>query len=611
LHATDVTFANPGWAREKQMITAPAVDMSLDLPLFLGGTTFAAGGEARSPVVFFERGTDGRKNWLLDQEQRDESERVSIGRLTVDHGRLGYDDPSQKTAIVVEISSRDPASAATEARAADQGIVFKASGKYRGQQLTASGSGGPVLALRDESTPYPLAIVATIGPTSIKADGTVTSLVKHSAVDLNLALRGSSLADLYDLFEIALPETRAYDIAGHLTHDANLWRYEKLSGRIGQSDVSGSMNITNAGERPLVKGDLAFKSLYLGDLGPVVGEEPGSSPRQTDRQGRKLAQRKARPASRRLPAIPFSRDRWTTVDADVQVKAQTILRPKALPLENMTTRMRMRDSVLTLEPLDFGAAGGHLDGVIRLDGQQNPIRAHARLNVHKMLLGKLLPTVELAKNSVGQVNGQIELAGRGDSVANMLATADGKVGLVVEGGKISKLLMERIAAHIPETMLQQMTGDELIDIRCGVADFNVEHGTMSVGTLVLDTDVTKVVGRGSVDLSKETMDLTLVPKAKRLSLLAMRGPIYVRGDLAHPDVAVDTARVGMRTLAALALGAINPRPLGGRAHRPGFGKGQRLRRAYQPGARACSASSAQPASSRANAKAASPASPRK
>jgi hypothetical protein len=38
----------------------------------------------------------------------------------------------------------------------------------------------------------------------------------------------------------------------------------------------------------------------------------------------------------------------------------------------------------------------------------------------------------------------------------------------------------------------------------------------------------------------------------------MRGPIYVRGDLAHPDVAVDTARLGMRSLAALALGAINP-----------------------------------------------------
>jgi AsmA protein len=112
----------------------------------------------------------------------------------------------------------------------------------------------------------------------------------------------------------------------------------------------------------------------------------------------------------------------------VQLKAQTILRPQALPLERLTTRLRMRESVLTLDPLDFGAAGGSLAGSITLDGQQEPIRAHAKLAVRKLLLAKLLPTVPGAEKSVGHVNGEIELVGQGDSVARMLGTADGKVG---------------------------------------------------------------------------------------------------------------------------------------------------------------------------------------
>jgi len=43
-----------------------------------------------------------------------------------------------------------------------------------------------------------------------------------------------------------------------------------------------------------------------------------------------------------------------------------------------------------------------------------------------------------------------------------------------------------------------------------------------------------------------------------MSLFALRGPISVRGDLAHIDLAVDAGRVWGRGFAALALAAISP-----------------------------------------------------
>ena len=81
---------------------------------------------------------------------------------------------------------------------------------------------------------------------------------------------------------------------------------------------------------------------------------------------------------------------------------------------------------------------------------------------------------------------------------------------------------------------------------------------MKVDSLVLDTDVAQITGTGSVDLAKETLSLTLIPSPKRLSLFALRGPISVRGDWTRPDLAVDTGRVVLRGIAAVALGAINP-----------------------------------------------------
>jgi uncharacterized protein involved in outer membrane biogenesis len=557
LRATDVTFANPRWAREKQMIAAAAVDLSVDLPRLLGGTLFLPDVQFDRPVVAFERGPDGRRNWLLDRDQTNDNARAWVGRLTFVDGRVSYDDPLHDTSIVIDIARQD-APAGKQGGAAAPGITFKASGKYLGLPLTAGGTGGAVLELHDDRAPYAIALVGTAGPTSIRMDGTVAHPTDDPTIDANITLRGASLAELFDLLALPLPETHAYSVAGHFTRNAQGWQYDKFSGRIGQSEVAGTLHGAYGATRPRVEGELAFKSLDLADLGPVVGKDAATAPPPTSLRGRKTAEPAPAAGSRALPTRVFRRDRWTTVDADVAIKAQTILRPKALPLEHLTARLQMQKSVLTLDPLDFGAAGGDLVGTIRLDGQHTPIHAHAKLEVRKLQLGKLLPTVALAQKSVGEINGEIELTGRGDSIAQMLATADGKIGLVVDGGKASKLLMEEVALHVPEILLQQIAGDQLIEIRCGVADFSVEHGVMRVRALMLDTDVTEIAGTGSVDLATETLNLTLIPSPKRMSLFALRGPVSVRGELSHPDLSFDRGRVALQGLASLVLAAINP-----------------------------------------------------
>ena len=92
IRADAVTFANPGWAREKQMVAADAVEIAIDLPQLLRRNIVLPEVRLERPVVFLEQGTDGRKNWLLDRNQQDEEARIRIDRLTLDHGTLGYDD---------------------------------------------------------------------------------------------------------------------------------------------------------------------------------------------------------------------------------------------------------------------------------------------------------------------------------------------------------------------------------------------------------------------------------------------------------------------------------------------------------------------------------------
>ncbi|KAF0164170.1 MAG: AsmA protein [Rhodocyclaceae bacterium] len=552
IRADAVSFANPVWAMEKQMVVADAVEVSIHLPQLLLRNIVLPEVRLERPIVFLEQAGDGRRNWLLDLNQQDEGARIRIDRLTLDRGRLGYDDTGQKTRIRAELSTSGAPPAAA-------GVSFTAQGQYKGMPLKAHGNGGPVLGLRDEATPYPLQTEFTVGHTAVKADGTITSLLKFSAVDMRVAVRGDSLAKLFPLLGIAFPETRAYATEGHLLHQAYTWRYEKFSGRIGGSDIAGTLQVDTGGKRPAMKGDLASKVLDIADLGPLIGARPGSV--EAAKQAAPAATPTAAPTpvlARVLPDMPFKTDRWDSVDAEVTLKAKTFRHAKELPLEDLVAHLSLRDSVLTLDPLDFGVAGGQLNAVISLDGRSDPIQAHAKVKARKILLSRLFPTSELGKTSIGQVNGNFDLTGKGNSVRQMLARSSGKVELVVAGGMISKLMMEKAGLHLWEILELKMAGDKLVKLRCAVAGFDVKQGNMQANALIFDTEVTTIIGTGSIDLGDEKLDLTLNQKTKYTSPLALRSPIYVRGSFARPVVEVDKGRVAARALGALALGLVNP-----------------------------------------------------
>lgn len=543
IQAESVTFANPPWAREKQMLAADAVEISIDLPqLLLRHIVFPEVRLVR-PVVFLEQGSGGRKSWLLDLDQQDENARIRIDRLTLDQGTLGFDDAEKKTSIRSDLSTLNAAADS------DTGLTFKAQGHYLGLPFKAQGSGGPVLAMRDERSPYPLKINASIGHTRVRAEGKVTSLLKFTAIDMRLALSGDSLAQLFPLLGIAFPATRSYATEGHLLHSGTSWRYDHFSGRIGDSDMAGKLQVETGGKRPALTAELFSKLLDIEDLGPVIGSRPGI-----------VAKAAASPSTplHVLPDLPFKTDTWSSVDADVRLTAKTIRRAKELPIEDLVTHLRLNDSVLTLDPLNFGLAGGELNAVITLDGRKDPIQAHARVRARKILIAKLFPTVELNKNSIGQINGEFDLTGQGNSVGRMLAGASGKVGLVVAGGEVSKLMMEKVGLHLWEILELNLSGDRLIKLRCGVADFDVKQGIMQVDALIFDTVVTTIIGTGSIDLAQEKLDLTLNQKTKNTSPLALRSPIYVRGSFGKPDIGIDKGRVAARALGALALGMVNP-----------------------------------------------------
>ncbi len=444
LRAQGVAFANPPWAGEAQMLQADSVMATVDLPALLRGQLSLPTLQLTRPRVFLEQASGGRRTWLLDRTQTDEAARILIGRVLLDHGELTYTDTDRHTRVHAALSTQGDGGAPVASDGAARNLVFSAEGRLLGQALQATGSGGAVVAWRDESTPYPLQVKATLDHIRVEAEGTVTRLFQLNAMDLRLVLDGDSLAALYPLIGVALPPTPAYRSTGHLVRSGTLWRYENFVGRVGHSDIAGSLQVDTAHPRPQLTGALVSRQLSLADLGPAVGS------RRAAAEGGKAAL--PRPA-RLLPDMPFETARWASLDADVTLRAQTLLRDEALPLDQLQFRLLLQNGVLTLDPLAFSLAGGQLQGVITLDSRKTPLQGRARMQVRGLVLGRLLPTVDLSQNSIGLLHGDIELDGQGASVGRMLA--DETLDLtIVPHTKVSSLVALRSPVHVRGTFSQ-------------------------------------------------------------------------------------------------------------------------------------------------------------
>jgi len=524
-----VSFANADWAQEDYLFTADAVEAEVSVLPLLRGLVVIPDLHLEGADVNLEQDEEGRQNWILDtkkEEQKKES-RVRIERLTLTRGQLSYADAGRDIDIQTDLNTDET------------GVVFAAAGTYQGLKLSASGHTGQVLSLRDEDNPFPLKAEARIGDTQLRVDGSITGLVGLKKVETRVRLSGRSMSDLYDIINVALPQTPPYVTEGRLLREGTLVRYEKFMGKVGSSDLSGTIQVDTAGKRPFMQGELQSKVVDLADLGVVVGTE---QPREDGV----------------LPDAPFDPARWDSIDADVRIKAGTIRRPEQLPLQNLSARIQMKDRVLTLNPLEFGIAGGQFAGPVTLDGRKDTIRADLQMRVQKLQLAELFPTIQSNKASVGDIGGLVELAGSGNSVAQMLGSSNGKIGFFMDGGEISRFMMELVAMDLWGVARVKLKGDEPVEIRCAVADFSVKDGVMNTNAFLFDTPVVKVEGGGTINLKTEEMDIKLNPKPKDSSVASLNSPLYVRGTFSQPKPSPDMGRLAAKGVGAIVMGIVNP-----------------------------------------------------
>ena len=380
---------------------------------------------------------------------------------------------------------------------------------------------------------------ARVGSTTLDAKGHLQDPQNLRSLDVTLGMAGQDLSELYAVFRTPLPATGPYKIDGRLRYDDAVWSFENFKGFVGRSDLAGNYRLDRRGPRPLIKANFVSERLDITDLSGFVGAGPHTPPTP----------------GKVLPHSEYHLDRLRAIDADVTFTGRRF-RNEALPLNRMNTHLVLRNGLLTLDPLEFGAAGGRLDGRIVLDARPSTMAAQADLRARELNLNRLAPGVKAIVESTGRVDARVQLKGTGNSVAALLGSATGTVAAVMNGGQMSDLVLRLANLDLANSLVAMAKGNQPIPVRCLVADFRAQDGVLVPDPLVLDTEHTLVTGTGRIVLSDEQLDLRIVAQPKDGSVLALRGPIVVGGTMAKPAVRPEMGNLIARTGAAIALGIV-------------------------------------------------------
>ncbi len=549
--AEGLRVSNPTWAGGGNVFEAKRIDASVATLTFVFGrrrVNWLELDEARADLHW--DAARRRNTWTFGDPNRKgkklELPVVRAGRFR--DTQIRYRDPqfvldARLALQTVETSGTKFDSAIRfTGRGTARGRPFRIAGALQSPNATIKG-GQNQLAARIEVARSVADVAGTLpGPTEL--DG----------ANLSLKVRGRNLAEIFAVLGIAVPDTRTYRLTGRLTKDDADWKFTRLRGVFGDSDLAGSLTVTQREPRLLLTADLTTRTLDIVDVSAFVGYDL----ERIEKQGAAGAIERDGGRPRLLPDATLNVEALRNFDAKVRYKVGAV-RARSLPISDVDLTLDLTDRVLKLSPFTFAMARGNVASDIAIDARKRPAVTDYDIRLSPTPMGRLLAGwgVEEA-GTTGTIRARVQLVGTGDTVKDSLASANGRIAIVLPAGsfwtrnvQLSELDLGTFAQKMFEGRLK-----EPVRINCGLIGFTVRRGVAAADPILIDTQKNVMIGRGGFSFRNESIDLAFRADSKRFSLLAGQSPVGIGGYFAAPSYSVVSPELVGRAGAALGLALV-------------------------------------------------------
>ncbi len=554
-----LTLGNTPWEPARPMAQVERLHVQLKLLPLLKGDVILPRVEVLHPTIYLHRDASGRANWTFENTRPTNAPAAPPPKLPVvrdfliEGGKLTILDDILHLQVEGTLQAHEKGSA-------DDPKAFRVDGKgtLNKEPFVLRVAGGPLINL-DPDRPYPFDLQIQAGNIRVASDGRVLKPFDLGKVSLNVDATGGDLADLYYLTQLALPNTPPFKLHASIERNVSQIHVSHLQGSVGSSDLQGQLDIDISRKRPKVSGDLLSKQLRLSDLAASLGgKSKGEATLATrEKPGQKKRSAPAVAANTQLfPDAKLQVDRVRAMDGDVRFKAASI-QAGSLPLKEVALHVKLDGGVLALDPFELVLPQGRLSGTAKIDAREDVPKTRLDLRMKNIQLAQLKGKAPDAQPPLGgTLEARAVFEGRGDSVHDFLANANGAVTAILPHGEVRAAFAELTGINVSRGLGLLLTGDkQQAPIRCGVAQFAVQRGVMHAEHVVFDTEDVRITGSGEVRLGPEELDLSIKGEPKKLRLARLKTPVEINGHLRKPSIGIDAGKTLKQGAIATALGA--------------------------------------------------------
>ncbi len=507
LEINDASVANPEWASRPEMAKVGKLALALKLGPLLQKELAIDSVILNDADVQLETKADGKKNWEFaltgsgansakETPQTDSTGdkavdkagdqappiKLNIDKVKLKNVRFAMREPAKGKDMVVMISSMSLEGAGK--------TVLKLEGAFNGQAFDVTLNGAQwqdLLANKD----WPFNAEVGFAGNDLSAQGTLRQL-------------GTAI----DLARFKLKTTIGSTVDGNL--DINV---------LGKPRVNGAIHIDVI--KPPAETSQAS-----------AGSSSASAPESTPQSA---------PADKRLfsdAKIDFSG--LKAANADLKITIDRIEVGSA-PLTNFTTNLRVSGGSLELNPLKVLLAENPVSGRVTLNAAQEPAALQLVLKGQQMDLNSLLQAAGTMGATLGKSDLDIDLNSRGSSAHGFASAMAGKVVVQTGKGTVPLQGFKLFSGNLLRALLPGAEAVNDLNLTCGVFRFTADRGVLNSNGILLESNLTTVLGSGAINLGQENLNLSFKPQPKDGALGKMAPTVQVAGALTAPAVKIDAA----------------------------------------------------------------------
>ena len=301
---------------------------------------------------------------------------------------------------------------------------------------------------------------------------------------------------------------------------------------IGDTVIEGHLTVNKEGKRPKISGTIVSPVVDFDDI--ITAMSAISELRQQKKENNKTKDKSKRFRFAKL------------FDVDVFVTAHKIANSGSQS-SKFLGKIDINRGKMVVQPLEVSYLGGEFDAQITADLNSENGTVIVKGKTRGWQLGSVLKEKYLGFPVSGNVSATYDLNGTGNSIPDILKSANGSVSFYSGQGRIGTTLLDLAGMGVFPWLFSDAKKNGYSKVRCIVAPFSVKNGRFYTSSLVLETEHVQVVAKGSIDIRNSAIKLHAQPRAIDSKFPSAATAFTITGSLKKPEIAIAAKTAGKKT----------------------------------------------------------------